>query len=129
MKKIIYVTVFLTSLAWLSSGCSLYQVTSEMTNEDFFPQKTSPAEVLYLEKVERPYVKIGHAIVNTERRNQITPDIIAKLKYEAAILGGDAITNITSNPGTGKWAKAKPQKFLGNANIRVNYVADIIVFQ
>ena len=117
------------SLVWLTSGCSLYQVTSETTNEDFFPQKTSPAEVLYLEKVDRPYIVIGHAIVNTERRNQKMPEIIAKLKYEASILGGDAITNITSNPGTGQWAKKKPQKFLGNAHIRLNYVADIIVFQ
>ncbi len=129
MKNFINPLVLLSSFAWIASGCSLYQVTSEITNEDYFAQKTSVAEILYLEKTDRPYIKIGHAIVNTERRNQIMPEIIAKLKYEAAILGGDAITNITSNPGTGKWAKIKPQKLLGNANIRVNYVADIIVFQ
>ena len=56
-------------------------------------------------------------------------DVIDKLKYEAAILGGDAITNITTNAGTGKWAKIKPKKLFGNANVRTNFVADVIVFK
>ena len=111
-------------------ACSLYTIDSETMTSEFYPSKNSRNEVVYLENVNRPYEMIGRVEVNAERtKTKEIQDIIDKLKYEAAILGGDAITNITTNAGNGKWAKNKPKKLFGNANIRTNFVADVIVFK
>ncbi len=126
MKKLRLLTT-ISALALFMSACSLYHIDSENVTFDYHPQKSSKNDVAYLEKVDQPYDVIGRAIVNAQR-NQKMEDVIDKLKYEAAILGGNAITNITTNAGTGKWAKAKP-KFLQNANIRVNFVADVIILK
>ena len=67
-------------------------------------------------------------MVNGERTDSLE-EIIPKMKYEAAMLGGDAITNIRTNAGTGKWAQIKPKQIFGNANLRINFVADVLVFK
>ena len=117
----------LSCLAVFTCACSLYQLDSEMTTFNYHPAKISKDEVAYLENVNRPYEVIGRITVNAER-NQKMNNIMDKLKYEAAVLGGDAITNLQTNAGTGKWARIKPKKLFGNANIRTNFIADVIVF-
>lgn len=109
------------------SGCSYYQIASEETTFDSYPPKNSKDEVAYLEQVTQPHKVIGYVTVNVER-NQKPDEILNKLKVEAASLGGDAITNITFNSGREKWTQNKALKILANANIRENYMADVIKF-
>lgn len=111
----------------LISACSLYNIDSEEVADNFYPSKESALGIEYADYVSRPYEVVGFVTVNSER-NQKMDDIIAKMKREAAVLGGDAITNITSN-ATGSWKKVPPQKMLGNAYIRANYTATVIVYQ
>lgn len=124
MKKFL----FLTALLFATSGCSLYQIEAESTSFDYYPSKASPNEIVYLEAVDKAYDVIGKVTVNAER-NQKRKDVLDKLKYEASVLGGDAITNIKTNGGTGKWAQIKPKELFGNGNIRTNFIADVIVFK
>ena len=129
MKKL---HLLILGLTFFLSSCSLYQIDSEETTYDFYPSKTSPDEILYLENVNRPHEAIGQVRVNTERVQKDIDgvgfeSILLRLKREAAVMGGDAITNIHTDTGTGKWAKNKPKMF-NKANVRVNYIADVIVF-
>lgn len=113
------------------SSCSFYQVDSQLTSDKIYPAKSSAEEVVYISDIKNlkePYEIIGQVIVNVERRQSLE-EIIPKMKREAALVGGDAITDIRTNAGTGRWAKIKPKKIFGNANIRSNYIADVIVFQ
>ena len=110
------------------SSCSLYQIDSQNTTDRFYPPKDSIEDVTYIYSVTQPYDIIGQVIINAERRQSLN-EVIEKMKYEASIIGGDAITNIRSNSGTGRWAKMKPQKIFANANIRSNFIADVIVFK
>lgn len=119
--------IFLIGLAVLIAVCSLYRIDSKDTTLDYFSPKSSASAVRYLETVAAPHIIIAQVIVNAERSQQMS-EIIEKMKQEAAILGGDAVTNIQANPGTGKWAKIKPKLF-ENANIRANFIADVIVFK
>lgn len=123
MKK----TFLLLIAAVALTGCTVYQIDSKDTSQDYYPPKTSIEEVQYLEKVDRPYDQIGVVTVTTERRQTLN-DALPKLKQEAAILGGDAITDIQSQ-ATDNWKKVKPQKLLGNAYIRTTYTAKVIAFK
>ena len=120
--------IFLLGILFFTTACSLYQIDSESTSFDYYPSKSSKNDVVYLETVNQPFKIISHVTVNAER-NQTKENVMDRLKHEAAVLGGDAITHITTNAGTGKWAKMKPKKLFGNANVRENYVADVIVFE
>ncbi len=51
-----------------------------------------------------------------------------KLKNEAAILGGDAITDIQTDSDD-LWKKVKPQKLFGNAYTRAKYTAKVVVLK
>lgn len=113
------------------SSCSFYQIDSEIASGKIYPAKSSAEEVVYianLNNIKEPCEIIGQVTINVERRQSLE-EIIPKMKQEAALLGGDAITDIRINAGTGRWAKIKPKKIFGNANIRSNYVANVIVFQ
>jgi hypothetical protein len=123
MKKIFLLFLSMVAL----TGCTVYQIDSRDTSQDYYPPKTSIEEVQYLEKIDRPYDQIGTVTVTTERRQNLS-DALPKLKQEAAILGGDAITDIQSD-ATENWKKIKPQKLLGNAYIRTTYTAKVIVFK
>ncbi|MEI7999293.1 MAG: hypothetical protein WCH62_07315 [Candidatus Omnitrophota bacterium] len=123
MKRISLLLILVVAL----SGCTIYQIDSKDTTEDYFTPKSSIDEVQYLEKVERAFEQIGEISVTTERRQSIE-DVLPKLKQEAAILGGDAITDIQTN-ATGTWKQVKPQKLLGNAYIRATFTAKVIVFK
>ena len=109
-------------------GCSLYQIESDsVTFGRLKSAKKSASDIQYLETVSKPHTVIGTIKVNSER-NQKFEAVMEKLKTEAAMLGADAITNIQTNTGTGTWARIKPKNLMGNANIRLNYIADAIIF-
>jgi hypothetical protein len=118
--------IFLICLFVSVMGCSFYKISLEETTLDFYPPKESPDEVVYLERVDKPHEIIGNVTVNTERI-QTWDEILEKMKKEAAFLGGNGITNLRTNSGI--WRKLKPQKLLGNANIRTTYIVDVIVFK
>ncbi len=117
----------LLCLVFLFGGCSFYQITSEETTFDYYPAKSSAMEVQYLKTISQPYKLIGYVTVTTER-NQKLEDIIEKLEREAASLGADAITNITTIDRVEKSQKAISFHLFDNANIRESYVADVVVF-
>ncbi len=123
MRKIFLMFI----LAGVLTGCSIYQIDFRNTSEDSYPSKTGIDQVLYMEKVDKPFKEIGVATVTTERR-QALEDVLPKLRQEAAILGGDAITDVQSD-ATGIWKKIKPHKLFGNAYIRATYSAKVIVFK
>jgi hypothetical protein len=113
--------------SFLGASCSFYDVKSQESIFDYHSPKSSKEEVPYLKEVDRPYTVIGSVSVNAER-NQNLMDIIDRMREEAAILGGDAITNITTDSGTGTWAKIKPKNLFGNSHVRTNFNAQVIVF-
>ena len=126
MKNISKFLIFVVSVL-LVSGCSIYSIDSKDTTQDFYAPKKSIEEVQFIEKVDQPSVVIGVVTVTTERR-QSFDDILPKLKQEAAILGGDIITDIQSN-ATGSWKSISFQKILGNAYVRSEYSAKVLVLK
>jgi hypothetical protein len=110
------------------SSCALYTIDSKDVSTKFYPPKNSSQDVQYLENVTRAHDIIGYVTVNAER-NQDLESVLEKMKREAAILGGDAITDIRTNGGTGKWAQIKPQELLGNAHIRANFIGTVVAFE
>lgn len=122
MKKILTVTV----LAFLTSSCSIYHVTSTNTTEAFYPPK-SIDDVVYLEHVDRPHEVIATVTVNAERRQPVS-GVIDRMRREAAILGGDAITDIQTD-ATGLWKRLPAQQVIGNAYVRANFTASVVVFK
>ena len=123
MKKIFLPLILVSFL----TGCTFYQIDSKDTTTEFYPPKTEIDQVQYLEKVERASEQIGIVTVTTERRESLE-QVLPKLKQEAAILGGDAITDVQSD-ATELWKKIKPKKFFGNGYVRATYTAKVIVFK
>jgi len=122
IKKI---TVLLL-IAILTSACSVYRITSEETSPKYHPPRIATS-VTYLEKVRQSHEIIGSVTVKTERRQHME-EIIEKMKREAGTIGGNAITDIQTD-ATGTWKKIPPQKLLGNAYIRANFSAKVVVFK
>ena len=122
MKK----TILLLTLSIFVSGCSIYRINSEEVTSNYHPSK-KPEQVQFLEETSDSYEIVGFVTINSER-NQNFEEIVEKMKKEAAVLGGDAIINITTN-ATGTWKKLPAQKFVGNAYVRANYSATVIVFK
>lgn len=120
------VCVALLLIALVGSGCSVYHVDSTPNSTKYYPPKKSPEDIIYLESLDRAHEIIGTVVVTTERR-QALENILPKMQYEASVLGGDAITDIQSD-ATGVWKKIKAQSLLGNAYIRANYSAKVVVF-
>ena len=114
-------------LAGFLSGCTVYQIDSKDTSQNFYPPKTSIDDIKYLEKVDQPNEEIGIVTVRTERRQSLE-DVLPKLKQEAAILGGDVITDVKTEDN-GIWKNIRLQKLFGNANIRANYTARVLVLK
>jgi len=110
-----------------TGGCSIYHVTSEDITPDYYPSKRLASDVIHLTTITRPHKVIGYVTINTERRQHIS-DILEKMKREAAILGGDAITNIKTN-ATGQWKNLPAQDLIGNAYVRANFTASVVVFK
>lgn len=124
MAKKIFLLLFLTLFV---SACSLYSVNYEETATTFHPPKKSANEVAYLEEVTKPHDVVGVITVNTERRQKVE-EVIEKMKREAATLGGDAITNVTMDSGSGTRKKLLGAKLFANANIRTTFTATVIAF-
>jgi hypothetical protein len=124
MKRLI-----LTLLVFIgfTTGCTMYNIDSRDTTLDFYPPKQNISDVQYLETVDKPYVEIGLVTVTTERRQSLE-DVLPMLKQEAAILGGDIITDIQTN-ASGSWEKIKANKLFGNAYLRANYTAKVLVLK
>jgi len=123
MKKILFTLFAAVAL----SGCTVYQIDSKDSAVDFYQPKNDISQVQYLEKVDQPFEQIGEVNVTTERRQSLA-DALPKLKQEAAILGGDAITDVQLD-ATDNWKRIRPKKLLGNAYIRATYTAKVIVFK
>jgi len=124
MKHTLFILLF---LAVCTSGCTVYQIDSKDTSQDFYTPKTSIDDVVYLEKVDKPYTEIGTVTVTTER-NQALSDVLPKLKQEAAVLGADAITDLQAS-SSDMWKRLKPQQLLGNAYLRTDYTVKAIVWK
>ncbi|MCK5581132.1 MAG: hypothetical protein KAJ18_07645 [Candidatus Omnitrophica bacterium] len=122
MKKFILMLLMI----FVTSGCSLYRIDSEDVATFLYPEKPA-SEVTYLENVDKPHEVIGFITVNAERSKSMDA-IIRKMKREAGLIGGDAITNLQTN-ATGTWKKIRLQKLLGNAFIRAKFSATVVVFQ
>ena len=123
MKK----SLMFIALVFFVSGCSLYHVTSEDATDDYYPSKATANEVVYIENIDRAYEVIGYVTVNTERRQRIS-EVIEKMRREAAIIGGDVITNIRSD-ATGAWKQLPVQEVIGNGYVRANFKASVAVFK
>lgn len=109
------------------TSCSVFHVESEDLSTDFYPSKSNINEVVHIDEVNQPHEILGYVRVNTERNQKIS-EVIRRMKREAAILGGDAITNIQSD-ATGEWKKLPAQDLLGNAYVRANFTATVVRFK
>ncbi|MCR4338058.1 MAG: lipoprotein [Candidatus Omnitrophica bacterium] len=117
--------IVLLGLIFILSGCSIYHVNSEETTTNYHPPKTSSTEIAYLETVTEVHEVVGVVTVNTERR-QTLDEVMEKMKREAAILGGDAITDIQTDV-SGTWKRIVPRGFK-NAGVRATFTAKVISF-
>jgi len=124
MKSFLFSLLFLVIF---SSGCTVYQIDSKDTSQDYYAPKTSIDDVTYEQTTDKPYTEIGQVTVITER-NQPLEDVLPKLKQEAGMLGADAITDVESD-ATPFWKAVAPKKLLGNAYIRTSYTAKAIVWK
>jgi hypothetical protein len=124
MKRILFSLLFLVVF---STGCTIYQIDSKDTSQDYYIPKTSIDDVTYVEKVDKPYTEIATVTVTTERRQPLE-DILPKLKQEAGMLGADAITDVQGD-ATDFWKSLPRQKVIGNAYIRSTYTAKAIVWK
>jgi len=118
--------IFTLAACFVLVGCSIYSVDSQDTTLDFYPPKASPDKVAYLGKVDQPHEVIGIVTVDAER-NSPFEEVVAKMKDEAAILGGDAITDVHQDLGEG--AGNKTGTVLGKAYIRIRYTAKVVAFK
>ncbi len=124
MKRIIPLLILLVVVA---AGCSIYHINSEDISADYYPSKKTANDVVYLDAIDRPHEIIAYVTVNAERRQNID-DVITKMKREAAILGGDAITDIKTD-GSGVWKKLPAQHLIGNGYVRANFKATVVIFK
>lgn len=112
--------IFVASL--ILSSCSFYQVRSQDDSGFSLAEpKKSFMDVEYVSETKKPHQVIGTLRVNTER-NRGMEDVIRKMKMEAAVLGGDAVTEVMPDPEAAK-------KKESNARMRVDYVGKVIVYQ
>ena len=125
MNKRLLSLLFLVLLT--ASSCSVYSVDSKDLTNEFYPPKNSTADIVFLENIDKPHTVIAQITVTTERRQRMQ-DVIHRMKREAAILGGDAITDIRSD-ATGEWKKLPAQTVIGNGYIRANFTANVVVFK
>ncbi len=115
----------LITLVLLTSSCSIYHINSVDSGDTYYPAKSAD-EVVYLEEIDETHEIIGTVTVNAERKQRDIDDILVKMQREAAILGGDAITDIQSD-ASGVWKRLPVQQTIGNAYVRANYTATVVV--
>jgi len=120
-------SIYLFSLSLVLAACSVYHITSEEVTPNYYPSKRLASEVVHLTSINRPHEIIATITVNTERRQYLS-DVIEKMKREAAVLGGDAIANLQTD-ATGTWKNLPVQDVIGNAYVRANFTASVVVFK
>lgn len=123
MKKAFYLIL----LCLWTAGCSVYRIDSVDTTLDFYPPKNSADQVAYLETINKPFEVIGLVTVTTERTHSFE-EILEKIRHEAAVLGGDAVTDIQSD-ASGTWGRIRPPKLLENAYLHARYSAKVVVLK
>ena len=106
----------------LCSGCSIYKIDSQDTTLDFYSPKSSEDQVTYIEKVDKPYEVIAIESITADRTRPFQ-EIVDKMRQEASVLGGDAITDI--RPISSKVGVT----LLKNADLFAHYSAKVIVFK
>lgn len=111
-KTVLLITIIILCVG---PGCSLYRIDSEETAGAFIPSK-NPSDIIYAETLSQPHEIIGKLSVRTQRR-QPFDEIIEKMKREAAIIGGDAITDI------------KNEEKSGGRGISTTYTASVVAFK
>lgn len=126
MRKSYFMFVVLL-VTQLMLGCSFYRIDSQDTTLEFYEPKSSPEEVVYLENVDKPHVEIGTVYVTSER-NQSFDEVLYMIKKEAAILGGDAITDVQSD-ATGIWKKYLKADLVKNAYVIATFSAKVVVYK
>jgi len=118
----------LICLTIFTTGCTYYRVHSVDTSEKIYYPKKSSEEVAFIEKITTPHEVIGSVTVASDRSGQRMFVIIERMKHEAAILGGDAITDIQVESDQ-IWKKIPPKKLFENAYIRANFTASVIAYK
>ncbi|MBF0388442.1 MAG: hypothetical protein HQL20_11455 [Candidatus Omnitrophica bacterium] len=78
-------------------GCSLYRIDYQDTTRDYYPPKSSKQDVVYLEKIDKPHEFVGVVVVSVENTRPLE-DVLQQMRGQAALLGGDAITAVSSGP-------------------------------
>lgn len=107
-------------------ACSIYRIASKDVSTNFHRQ-LKMEDVVYIERLDKPHEIIGYITVNTERRQSLS-DVMDKMKREAAILGGNTITDIKSD-ATGTWKSLPAQNLVGNAYVRANFSATVVILK
>ena len=125
MRKAFYL---LFAPIFFLTGCSLYHVDSQETALDSYAPKVSAEQVVYQENIERTHEVIGVVSVTADRARPLE-DIIDIMKGEAAMLGGDAITEVHSGPAAPVAGHGKSSGLFANAAIRLQYSAKVIAFK
>lgn len=117
---------FFLCFLFFMCGCTTYHVDSVDTAVDFYPPKDSEDSVVYLKNVDRPFEVIGEISVVTEQVSS-PEDVFVKMRREAAILGGDAFTDIRKD---GKeWRPDEHVRGISQGRILARYSAKVIVLR
>jgi len=120
-KKIVALITFVL----LTSSCSIYHINSIDSGDTYYPARSAD-EVAYMEEIDESCQVIGTVTVNAERKQRDIDDIIIKMRREAAILGGNVLTDIQSD-ATGVWKRLPVQQTIGNAYVRANYTGSAAI--
>jgi len=88
-----FTLLLITAGITIFAGCTYYRVNADEIAFNTIHPKENHKEIHYMETVNVPYEVIGTVVVSTERRNSIQ-EVLEKMKYQIALIGGDAVTNI-----------------------------------
>ena len=112
LKSILKISFVLIG-ALMLAGCSIYRIDSQDTTPDYYPPRKSSQEVYYQEKMNRPFEIVGSVMVSVENGRSFD-EVLARMRGEAALLGGDVITGVIHEP---------------EGVIRTRYTAKVAVFK
>mgnify|MGYP001346131973 CR=1 FL=1 len=123
-----HLTTLLLITVLSCTSCSIYHINSDQ--QVFLEDRNAnrdPQEIEVLENVSRAHKVLGTIVLNTER-NEDMYSILWRMKKEAVVMGGDAITNLKVN-STGFWEKVPFKKLTANAYIRANFTVDVVAYE
>ncbi len=123
-----HLTTLLLITVLSCTSCSIYHINSDQ--QVFLEDRNAnrdPQEIEVLENVSRAHKVLGTIVLNTER-NEDMYSILWRMKKEAVVMGGDAITNLKVN-ATGFWEKMPFKKLTANGYIRANFTVDVVAYE